>query len=227
MSVLLVHGSPAHSFCGEFSRYLSAQRWPDLVEAVRTSPLNCSTAELCTFCHEDEAPSPLPRVQNIVYKTKTDLLEKIGFYNNPIPLTSDLNPQVKGFVPTAPFRRIDPKREAAARCFQKYWRLCQARVGRTLGNHYFMEGQININKFDCPEETRRKYRCYYLGPLPHMIYYLESARNSAKQEKTKLQKKVDEMVPDDALVLMEKISELACVVLILTLWPTLTRSSVS
>ncbi|KAG8877563.1 hypothetical protein FRB98_006659 [Tulasnella sp. 332] len=249
--------------------YLIATRWSDLEVAMRRSALNCSLNELCMFLHasQDRRSLQVSGIQQIHYNSRSDLLTQIGFFENPIPLISTLNPKSKEFVPAprkvvvpppaaqsefvpaetkgghgvggesstdaapveeAPdFVEEDPANgtlseaavhasfgvaitnheEEAARVIQRHWNRANS-TSRKLGNYFFTECDINIDKFKCPASVKQKYKKYYLGPLPHLLYYLEKIGGVCKSEKKDLQKRLKAMEdPDENL--MKKVTEVS------------------
>ncbi|KAG8843814.1 hypothetical protein FRB96_003722 [Tulasnella sp. 330] len=240
------------------SGHLTASRWLELDVAMRKSVLNCPLNELCMFLHtsQDWRFPPIPGIRQIHYDSKSDLLTQIGFFENPIPLISTLNPKSKEFVP-APRKVVVPppptlpelipaetkeenepaeeapdfveedqadgglneetihvsfgvaitnREDEAARVIQRHWKRANS-TSRKLGNYFFTECDINIDRFECPASVRRKYKKYYLGPLPHLLYYLEKIGGVCKLEKKRLQKRLKAMDdPDENL--MKKVAEL-------------------
>ncbi|KAG8982212.1 hypothetical protein FRB93_008308 [Tulasnella sp. JGI-2019a] len=228
--------------------------------------------ELCIFLHTSQDcrhSIPTPRIRPIYYTTRNDLLTKIGFFDNPIPLISALNPNVKEFVPAPPkaivpavltepepaevhqwvLRDGEPDAEPtvtiedevpdfveedeadktldeepirvsfgaattdreveAARVIQRHWKRHNA-DDRKLGNYFFTECALTLDKFKQSEQVKQKYKKYYLGPLPHVLHYLEKIRGSrgvCRAEKKEIQKRLQAMDdPDENLMKIAEIS---------------------
>ncbi|KAG8982207.1 hypothetical protein FRB93_008303 [Tulasnella sp. JGI-2019a] len=246
--------------------YLLATRWSELAVTMRKSMYNCPTNELCILLHTSQDSkqfAPTPGIRIIHYATRNDLLTKIGFFENPIPLISTLNPKVKEFIPAPPKAVVpiappEPKpiethenaatdgepttdptlpaeeapdfveedgadeepirvsfgvattdhEEKAARIFQKHWKRHNA-DDRKLGNFFFTDCLLTLDKIEQLDAVKQKYKKYYLGPLPHVLYYLEKIGGSGgacKLEKKQVQKRLREM-EDPAEHLMKKVTQ--------------------
>ncbi|KAG8875574.1 hypothetical protein FRB98_007728 [Tulasnella sp. 332] len=245
-----------HRMC---TPYLDTKKWSDLDNAMRTSALNCSLSELCTFLHTSRNGvfPQIPGIRQIHYNSKSDLLAQIGFLENPIPLVSTLNPESKDFVPAPPKIVAPPpaelpelipaetkeanapaeevpdfveedqvdgpmneeamhasfgvaitnREDEAARVIQRHWKRTNS-TSRKLGNYFFTECNINIDRFECPASLKQKYKKYYLGPLPHLLSYLEKIGGVCKLQKKDLQKRLKAM-DDPNEELMKKITEVS------------------
>ncbi|KAG8877562.1 hypothetical protein FRB98_006658 [Tulasnella sp. 332] len=102
---------------------------------------------------------------------------------------------------------ITNREEEAARAIQRHWKRTNS-TSRKLGNYFFTECDINIDRFECSANVKQKYKKYYLGPLPHLLYYLEKIGGVCRQEKKDIQKRLKLMDDPDAN-LMKKVTEIS------------------
>ncbi|KAG8982213.1 hypothetical protein FRB93_008309 [Tulasnella sp. JGI-2019a] len=97
--------------------------------------------------------------------------------------------------------------EAAAERIQTSWTRSRKEVSKT-GNHFYMECVRRLAQWGPAKPILRRYKLFYLGPLPHVLFYLEKVEKSCTGKKKKVQNWLKEEVdPDENL--MSEVVELA------------------
>ncbi|KAG8980866.1 hypothetical protein FRB93_008909 [Tulasnella sp. JGI-2019a] len=100
-----------------------------------------------------------------------------------------------------------PEEDAAARCIQKHWKRARREASKS-GNHFYMECVRMLAQWGPGKPPQQDYKLFYLGPLPHILLYLERVERSFSGKKKKIQKRLKEK-DDPEESLMNRITELA------------------